>query len=119
MTENYVEKAIANVEEYGSYIIISQGIALAHAASWDGALKNGLGLLVCKGGIHFSEGEEVDLMFFSAQFDSEHYLAMFREINKLASDARGFGRLRASTSAEEVLRNLTEILSDYSKSPNR
>ncbi len=119
VTENYVEKAITNAEEYGSYIIISQGIALAHAASWDGALKNGLGLLVCKGGIRFFEGEEVDLMFFSAQFDGEHYLAMFREINKLGSDTRGFERLRASTSAEEVLRNLTEILSDYSKLSNR
>lgn len=58
-------------------------------------------------------------MFFSAQFDGEHYLAMFREINKLGSDARGFERLRESASPEEVLRNLTEILSDYSKSSDK
>lgn len=115
VTQNYINRAIANVEEYGTYIIISQGIALAHAASWDGALKNGLGLLVCKGGITFDEGEKVSLMFFSAQFDGENYLAMFREINKLGSDAPGFERLRTSASTEEVLRNLTEILSDYSK----
>ena len=114
VTRGYIDKAIANVEEYGSYIIISHGIALAHAASWDGALKNGLSLLTCKDGITFDEGEEVSLMFFSSQFDSENYLAIFREINKLGSDARGFKRLCMSTSSEEVLRNLTEILSDYS-----
>ena len=70
---------------------------------------------MCKGGITFDEGEKVSLMFFSAQFDGENYLAMFREINKLGSDAPGFERLRTSASTEEVLRNLTEILSDYSK----
>ena len=50
-----MREAIGNVEEYGSYIIVNKGIALAHARKESGVYEDGLSLLVSKDGILFDE----------------------------------------------------------------
>ena len=48
---DYGKKAVENVKEYGDYIIISKGIALAHAGKKEAHVyKDGLSLVMCPGG---------------------------------------------------------------------
>lgn len=114
-TSAYVDAAIEHVEEYGSYIIVNQGIALAHAGSGDGALKDGLGLLVCSDGAIFDGGERVYLMFFFSQVSDGDYLDLFREIIRLGNDVQGMERIRKATDSETVHQLLVEMLTDYSE----
>lgn len=72
---DYGKKAVENVEEYGDYIIISKGIALAHAGKKEAHVyKDGLSLVMCPEGIEFTEGNIVYLVFCFAVAEEKDYL---------------------------------------------
>lgn len=78
---DYGKKAVENVKEYGDYIIISKGIALAHAGKKEAHVyKDGLGLVMCPEGIEFTEGNIVYLVFCFAVAEEKDYLKLFQEI---------------------------------------
>ncbi|MGN1014934.1 MAG: PTS sugar transporter subunit IIA [Butyricicoccus sp.] len=112
---SYVEKAIENVEEYGSYIIVNQGIALAHASRDAGVYEDGISLLVAKDGITFEDGETVYLMFFFSQKGETDYLDLFKEIIKLGNDQRNIEKMRHMESSQTVYQLIVEILTEYEK----
>lgn len=109
----YVEKAIENVEEYGSYIIISQGIALAHANRESGVYKDGLGLLISRDGIRFEDGEVVYMLFFFSTKGTSDYLQLFKEIIKLGNQSGNMQKMRRTKTPETAYRLMMEILTDY------
>lgn len=78
---DYGKKAVENVKEYGDYIIISKGIALAHAGKKEAHVyKDGLCLVMCPEGIEFTEGNIVYLVFCFAVAEEKDYLKLFQEI---------------------------------------
>lgn len=78
---DYGKKAVENVKEYGDYIIISKGIALAHAGKKEAHVyKDGLSLVMCPEGIEFTEGNIVYLIFCFAVAEEKDYLKLFQEI---------------------------------------
>lgn len=78
---DYGKKAVENVKEYGDYIIISKGIALAHAGKKEAHVyKDGLSLVMCPEGIEFTEGNIVYLVFCFAVAEKKDYLKLFQEI---------------------------------------
>ncbi|MDO4169543.1 MAG: PTS sugar transporter subunit IIA [Lachnospiraceae bacterium] len=76
----YAKQAIENVKEYGDYIVISKGVALAHAGKGCKVYKDGLSLLVCPQGVEFSEKNRVYLLFCFATQGENDYLQLFHEI---------------------------------------
>lgn len=111
--ERYVREAIGNVEEYGSYIIVNKGIALAHARKEAGVYEDGISLLVARDGIVFDEGETVHLLFFFAQKGDTDYLDLFREIIKLGRNQEDIDKIRSLTDSMEIYRAIWEILSNH------
>lgn len=82
--EEYIEKAIQNVEEYGDYIVVSDGVALAHASKDAGVMKDCLSLLISKNGIVFSErSNRVYLLFCFASSGKNPYLDTLNEIMQI------------------------------------
>lgn len=78
---DYGKKAVENVKEYGDYIIISKGIALAHAGKKEAHVyKDGLSLVMCPEGIEFTEGNIAYLVFCFAVAEEKDYLKLFQEI---------------------------------------
>lgn len=78
---DYGKKAVENVKEYGDYIIISKGIALAHAGKKEAHVyKDGLSLVMCPEGIEFTEGNIVYLVFCFAVAEEKDYPKLFQEI---------------------------------------
>lgn len=115
---SYVEKAIENVEEYGNYIIVNQGIALAHANKDAGVYEDGISLLIVRDGILFDDGEPVYLLFFFSQKGDTDYLELFREIIRLGNDPDSMEKMRRMNSAVEACQLLVEILTEYEGFPN-
>lgn len=109
--ERYVQEAIGNIEEYGSYIIVNQGIALAHASKEAGVYEDGISLLVAREGIVFDEGDTVNLLFFFSQKGETDYLDLFKEIIRLGKDPGDIDRIRKAPDSQEVYRAVWEILS--------
>ncbi|MGI6512222.1 MAG: BglG family transcription antiterminator [Catenisphaera adipataccumulans] len=87
ITAEFAEQAIANVEEYGDYIILGQGVALAHASKQSGVIRDGLGLLVNHPGIVFSDHQtRVNFLFCFASRGVNEYIELFNEIVKIGQD---------------------------------
>ena len=106
----YVDEAIDNVEEYGNYIIVAQHIALAHARKEAGVHADGIGLLVCRDGIHFEDGDIVHLLFFFCQKGDTSYLDLFKEIIALGQDESHVRRLSRCPTAEAAYQEIADIL---------
>lgn len=107
----YVAQAIENVEEFGNYIIVSSGIALAHASREAGVYNDGLSLLLVRDGIRFEDGDTVYLLFFFSQKGDTDYLDLFKEIIKLGKDPEQISRFRQLSDAAAVRRLMEEVLS--------
>lgn len=103
---NYGEKAIANVREYGDYIVISKGIALAHAGKESDVYKDGLSLVVCPEGIEFSERNTVYLVFCFAVAGEKDYLKLFQEIIALGKKEEKMRKLLQQKDEIEVYHTL-------------
>ena len=114
VTSDYVERAIKNVEDYGSYIVVNQGIGLAHASHDDGALADGIALLVHPGGIEFDDDVTVHLLFFFSQKSQREYLDLFHEVIRLGNNQDELERICRLGTPELVYQALVELLTDYS-----
>lgn len=96
---DYVDRAIQVVEEYGDYIVVSEGVALAHANQSEGGVhRDGLSLLICPEGIHFTESDQmVYLLFCFASTGEQDDLEMLKAIIRLGQtpgEARRIAALR-------------------------
>lgn len=77
----YIEKAIEHVKEYGDYIVVSRGIALAHANKDYGVHQDALSLFVSRPGITCSDGEtKVHLIFCFASKGEKDYIDLLKEV---------------------------------------
>lgn len=106
----YVQEAIGNVEKYGSYIIVNEGIALAHARKESGVYEDGIALLVSKDGIVFDEGMVVHLLFFFGQKGDTDYINLFKEIIALGKKQEDIRYLCDQEDASGVYNNIYRIL---------
>ena len=109
--ERYVQEAIGNVEEYGSYIIVNKGVALAHASKEAGVYEDGISLLVAREGITFEEGDTVYLLFFFSQKGDTDYLDLFKEVIKLGKNQEDMEKIRKLPEGRQVYQAIWEILS--------
>ena len=108
ITEEYIEQSIQNIEEYGDYIIMGEGVAVAHASRECGVLSQGISLLVSEPGILFSDGEtRVQFLFFFASGKEKGSPNLIREIASLGRDPER-RQMLAGLSAEEIQRELSE-----------
>ncbi len=51
--ENFIDKMIEYVEQFGPYIVILPGFALAHARPEDGVIKTGISLITLETPVNF------------------------------------------------------------------
>lgn len=73
ITDEYVEKSIQVVEDYGACIVVSPNVALAHSQKKYGVIRDGLSLLVSNSDIIFPGNNLVNLLFcFSSRGDKEY-----------------------------------------------
>lgn len=83
----FVEKAIQNIKDYGDYIILGEGVALAHAGKDYDVYEDSLSLLISRSGIIFSEGDrEVNFLFCFSSRGINDYVELFREIVEIGQE---------------------------------
>lgn len=104
----YGQRCIDAAEQFGPYIVLSKGVALAHARPEDDCLQAGLSLARLQHPVNFghSTNDPVDLVFCLASADGEEHIDSTK---KFASALRKglAARLREADSE-----NLTSILDE-------
>lgn len=97
---SYVEQCIRNVEEYGDYIVIGSGVALAHARSSADVRRDCLSLAVSRSGIIFSDGETKVNFLFCFATTGKNYGELVREIGALGRNREKKAKLLAMNEKE-------------------
>jgi ascorbate PTS system EIIA or EIIAB component len=107
----YAERCIALVEQYGPYIVLAPGLALAHARPEDGVRRLCVSAAVLSHPVQFGhpDNDPVDVVFAFGSPDSDQHVGLLAALaNHLQSGLDQ--RLRSSTddaAAERVLAGLS------------
>lgn len=101
-TPDYTQAMMAAIEEFGPYIVIAPGIALAHARPSESVLSTGLSLAVLAEGVEFgSPNDPVRLVFGLAATDHDAHLGALSALaERLSDEAFVNSLLNASTTAD-------------------
>ena len=100
----YVDAIIATHEKIGPYYVLAPQMALAHARPEDGALRQGLALLVLEQPVafHSSENDPVDLVWMFCATDHQTHLEMLAALADLLDNPATLAAIRAARDAQTI-----------------
>ena len=103
-TEPYTQAMIDLVDEHGPYIVISPGLAFAHARPGASVVRDGLSVVTLAEPVAFGHphNDPVRVVLGLAVAGVGTHLESIGEIANLFNDATVTGRLAAATTADEV-----------------
>ncbi|ROP60380.1 PTS system IIA component (L-Asc family) [Curtobacterium sp. PhB130] len=103
-TDAYTDAMIAMVEEHGPYIVISPGLAFAHARPGSSVLRDGLAVVTLSTPVSFGHphNDPVSVVLGLAVAGVGTHLESIGEIANLFNDASVTSRLAAAGSAAEI-----------------
>ena len=103
-TEPYTDAMIGLVEEHGPYIVISPGLAFAHARPGPAVLRDGLAVVTLREPVSFGHphNDPVSVVLGLAVAEVGTHLESIGEIANTFNDDTVTGRLASATSADEV-----------------
>ena len=108
VTGEYVDQMVAAVEEFGPYIVIAPGIALAHARPSDAVLSTGLSLAVLAEPVEFgSHNDPVRLVFGLAAKDHDGHMTVLASLAERLTDEDFVNSLLNALTIDELARLLT------------
>lgn len=95
-------------ENYGSYMMIDDGIAIPHAKNEGSVFKTGMTLVTLKEPVIFSNGKKIQVFFSFCSKDSIEHLDALMAIANLIKETEFKSKLTDFTSALEVLQYLIQ-----------
>lgn len=103
-TDAYTDAMIAMVEEHGPYIVISPGLAFAHARPGASVVRDGLSVVTLATPVAFGHphNDPVSVVLGLAVAGIGTHLESIGEIANLFNDASVTSRIAAATSAADV-----------------
>jgi mannitol/fructose-specific phosphotransferase system IIA component (Ntr-type) len=103
-SDAYTEAVVAAVDEYGPYIVLAPGIAIAHARPEDGALAVGFSLVRLATPIEFGSkhNDPVEFVFAFSSPDKEQHISALASLADFIEAGSNLEHLRTATSAEEA-----------------
>ena len=101
----YTDAMLAALEEFGPYIVLAPGVALAHARPTTAVHGVAFSVLTLDPPVAFGhpENDPVRLVIGMAAPDDESHIEALRQLAELLGDDARRKRLMAATTAQEVL----------------
>lgn len=86
ITEEYVKAMIDNVNKFGAYIVVDDGIAIPHAKPGDYVKSFGITISTFKTPITIGEHKDIKIFITIASVDSKKHIEMITQIMKLIEE---------------------------------
>ena len=102
----YYQAILDGVKQFGPYFVIAPGLAMPHGRPEEGVLKTGFALVTLKAPLVFNheDNDPVDILITLAAVDANaHQEVGIMQVVNLFDDEANFDRLRACTTAQQVL----------------
>ena len=104
MKESYLDAMIDNINEFGPYIILTDGVATPHTRPENGAIKTGFSFLKLKEGVVFpSTDVPVTLLFTLSAADADSHIEAIMRLADILGDDDKLEQLNQVTNKEEFL----------------
>ena len=102
--ESYLDAMIDNINEFGSYIILTDGVAMPHTRPENGAIKTGFSFLKLKEGVLFPDTEvPVTLLFTLSAADADSHVEAIMQLADILGDDNKLEQLNQVTNKENFL----------------
>ncbi|GAA4175426.1 PTS sugar transporter subunit IIA [Gryllotalpicola koreensis] len=103
-TDAYTERMIGVVDEFGAYIVVAPGLALAHARPGRDVRRDGLSVVTLAEPIAFghAHNDPVSVVVGLASVSPDTHVSLVAGIANVFNDPGALPALRAATTADEV-----------------
>lgn len=110
VSPQYIDEMIASVEQLGPYIVISPGIAFAHARPSELVREDCVSLITLDPPVAFGhqKNDPVSVLFVLAARQASQHLSVMREIAKLIIRPNFLADMAAARCVDDLLRYLAE-----------
>lgn len=100
----YTQRMIDVIDEFGAYVVIAPGLALAHARPGDDVREDALAVLTLEEPVRFGHphNDPVSVVLGLAVTTSESHVGWVAEIANVFNDPTAIPRLAAATTVDEV-----------------
>jgi mannitol/fructose-specific phosphotransferase system IIA component (Ntr-type) len=109
---SYVASMIRVVEELGPYIVLIDGVALAHAAPGDEVLSNSISLAILEQSVDFGSGKLVKAVFALAATDHNSHIEALGALAELLADEQNRNTLLNGGNSTQIEHLLQGILGE-------
>jgi PTS system ascorbate-specific IIA component len=102
--ESYADRMIEVLEEFGAYIVIAPGLALAHARPGPDVLRSGLAVVTLAEPVAFGHphNDPVRVVVGLAVSNAEEHVASVAGLANVFNERTAIDRLASATSVEDV-----------------
>ena len=109
--ESYYKSIIELINNFGSYMVVSEGLAIPHAENMNNVHKSGISLLYLKHPVIFPGNKKVNLLFCLSAVDKKDHVQSLEDIIRLEEEFSFRKKMAETNSKEEI----TEILDKYKR----
>ncbi|MDU1912325.1 PTS sugar transporter subunit IIA [Fusobacterium sp.] len=101
---SYIDAMIANVNKFGTYIIIAPKVAMPHSRPEDGVNKNCISMLKINEGIVFEgEEEKVFIFFVLGAVNNDSHIETLMELMELIEDEERIEKIIEVKTVQEIM----------------
>ena len=111
INESYYKNIIELINNFGPYMVVSEGLAIPHAENINNIYKSGMSLLYLKNPVIFPKNKKVNLLFCLSAINKKDHIQSLEDILILEDEFSFRKKLENISSKEEIL----EILNEYKK----
>ncbi|MET0932653.1 MAG: PTS sugar transporter subunit IIA [Mycetocola sp.] len=107
--ESYTERMIQVIDEFGAYIVIAPGLALAHARPGADVTREGLSVVTLAEPVAFGHphNDPVSVVLGLAVATAETHVTSVAELANVFNDASAIPAIASATTPDEVRRVLS------------
>ena len=109
--ESYYKSIIELINNFGSYMVVSEGLAIPHAENMNNVHKSGISLLYLNHPVIFPGNKKVNLLFCLSAVDKKDHVQSLEDIIRLEEEFSFRKKMAETNSKEEI----TEILDKYKR----
>lgn len=109
--ESYYKNIIDIINNFGSYMVVSEGLAIPHAENMNNIYKSGISLLYLKHPVIFPGNKKVNLLFCLSAIDKKDHVQSLEDIIRLEEEFSFREKMADINSKEEI----TKILNRYKR----
>lgn len=110
VSKKYVDSLAENIKKYGSYVVISEGIALPHSKADNTVLKTGMSLVTLKEPVIFPGEKKVSIILSFSSFDMNEHFTALSDLNELIFGHEFFENIMKAKYPKDVIRYINRKL---------